>query len=96
MTRTVATRPCSRTLHLRLLRGFMDQAVSLVLPGENSFRDGGRHRGFIQHVQADYRNFDLSNLNSTTLRSNIIIVYAGSIRKSARVRRRERSSLSLI
>ena len=38
---------------------FMDQASSLVLPWESSFRDGCRRRGFIQLVQADYRYFDL-------------------------------------
>ena len=35
---------------------FVDKASSLVLPWESSFRDGGRRRGFIQLVHADYRN----------------------------------------
>ena len=34
---------------------FMDQASSLVLPWESSLRDGGRRRGFILLVHADYR-----------------------------------------
>ena len=38
---------------------FMDQASNLVLPWESSFRVGGRRRGFIQIVNADYRYFDL-------------------------------------
>ena len=39
---------------------------NLVLPWESSLRDGGRRRGFIRLVHADYRYFDPCNLNSTT------------------------------
>ena len=57
MTCAVATQPCSLTSHLHSLPSllFMDQASSLVLPWESSFRDGGPGRGFILLVQADYR-----------------------------------------
>ena len=50
MTRTVATHPRSRTLHLRLLRGssWTKRKALCFHAWESSFRDGGRCRGFIQ------------------------------------------------
>ena len=68
MTHTVATDPHSRTctLHLRLLRGSSwTKLKSLVLPWESSFRDGGRCRGFIQLVKADYRYLQRTSTSET-------------------------------